>query len=127
MSKSVLRIGIACREEIQRRTIEIASGKRRRQHDEPRVWFTSIDAFARVLSGKSMLLLEMIRQSEPESVSELAERLGRRKPNVSRILKKLTEFGIVEFEVGKHGKKAPRVRYDDFRVDGPLGRGFATG
>jgi len=112
MSKRILRIGIASRDEIRQRTIEIASGRRRRQPDEPRVWFTSIDAFARVLSGKSMLLLEMIRQSEPDSVSELAQRLGRQKPNVSRILKRLNEFGIVEFEIGKGGKKAPRVRYD---------------
>lgn len=121
MSKRILKIGIASRDEIKQRTLEIASGKRRRGADEPRVWFTSVDAFSRVLSSKSMLLLEMIRQSEPASVSELAEKLGRQKPNVSRILKKLEEFGIVEFEIGKGGKKAPRVRYDDFRVEGPLG------
>lgn len=121
MNKKILRIGIASRDEIKQRTLEIATGKRRRQPDEPRVWFTSVDAFSRVLSSKSMLLLEMIRQSEPESVSELAEKLGRQKPNVSRILKKLEEFGIIEFEIGKGGKKAPRVKYDDFRVEGPLG------
>jgi len=121
MSRRILRIGIASSEEIKQLTLEIAAGKRRRQADEPRVWFTSVDAFSRVLSTKSMLLLEMIRQSEPESVAELAERLGRRKPNVSRILKKLEEFGIIEFEIGEGGKKAPRVKYDGFRVEGPLG------
>ena len=120
MSKRILRIGIASKEEIRQRTIEIASGKRKRQVNEPRVWFTSVDAFARVLSSKSMLLLDMIRQSEPELVTELAERVGRRTPNVSRILKKLEDFGIVEFELREGGKKAPRVRYDEFVVEGHL-------
>jgi predicted transcriptional regulator len=75
-SAITLRIGIASREQIKRRSIEIAAGKRRRQPDEPRIWFTSLDAILRVLSDKNMLLLEMIRTSQPGSVTELAEKMG---------------------------------------------------
>lgn len=117
----ILRIGIAPLEAIKRRTQDIASGNRRHKSDEPRVWFTSLDALARVLSRQNMLLIEIIRHSHPESVTELAERVGRAKSNVLRSLKTLEEFDIVTFENGRGGRKAPRMMYDDFRVDGYLG------
>jgi predicted transcriptional regulator len=117
----ILRIGIAPLEAIKQRTLDIASGKRRHKSDEPRVWFTSLDALARVLSKQNMLLIEMIRHSHPESVAELAARVGRAKSNVLRSLRTLEEFNIVTFESGRGGRKVPRMMYDDFRVDIYLG------
>jgi predicted transcriptional regulator len=119
-SAITLRIGIASREQIKRRSIEIAAGKRRRQPDEPRLWFTSLDAILRVLSDKNMLLLEMIRTSRPASVTELAEKMGQKKSNVSRTLNKLERFGLVDFEPGEGGRKAPRVNYDALTSERPL-------
>lgn len=46
---------------------------------------------------------------------------GRTKTNVLRSLKTLKQFDIVDFEEGEGGRKAPRLNYDDFRVDGRLG------
>lgn len=115
-----LRIGIASREHIKRRSIEIAAGKRRRRPDEPRIWFTSLDAILRVLSDKNLLLLEMIRNSQPASVTELAESLGQKKSNVSRTLHKLEQFGLVDFEPGEGGRVAPRVNYDALAFERPL-------
>lgn len=120
-SKRILHIGIASREYIHERMLDIAKGARRPRPDEPRVWFTSAEALARVLSKKNMLLIEMIRHAEPASVTELAERVGRNKTNVLRSLKTLKHFEIVDFEEGRSGRKAPRLNYDDFRVDGHLG------
>jgi predicted transcriptional regulator len=116
-----LHIGIAPREYVHRRMLDIARGARRRAPDEPRVWFTSAEALARVLSKKNMLLIEAIRSTGPASVTELAERVSRTKTNVLRSLRTLEQFGIVAFEAGKGGRKAPRLNYDDFRVDGTLG------
>jgi predicted transcriptional regulator len=116
-----LHIGIAPREYVHRRMLDIAKGARRRGPDEPRVWFTSAEALARVLSKKNMLLIEAIRSTGPASVTELAERVSRTKTNVLRSLKTLEQFGIVAFEAGEGGRKAPRLNYDDFRVDGTLG------
>jgi predicted transcriptional regulator len=119
--KRILHIGIAPREYIHRRMLDIAEGAGRRQPDEPRVWFTSAEALARVLSKKNMILIETIRHSGPASVTELAERVGRNKTNVLRSLKTLKQFEIVDFDEGEGGRKAPRLNYDDFRVDGRLG------
>jgi predicted transcriptional regulator len=101
--------------------LDIAKGAVRRLPDEPRVWFTSAEALARVLSKKNMILIETIRHSGPTSVTELAERVGRNKTNVLRSLKTLKQFEIVDFDEGEGGRKAPRLNYDDFRVDGHLG------
>jgi len=120
VSKRILRIGIAPRERIHKRMLEIAKGARRRQPGEPRVWFTSWEALARVLSRKNMLLIEMIRETEPQSVTELAKKAGRDKTNVLRSLKVLKEFEIVDFEEGDGNRKAPRLNYDDFRVESQM-------
>ena len=121
MSKRILHIGIAPRERIHKRMLDIAKGARRQQPGEPRVWFTSYEALARVLSKQNMLLIEMIRDGEPESVTDLAKRVRRNKTNVLRSLKILKEFEIVDFEEGQGGRKAPRLNYDDFHVESQLG------
>ena len=121
MSNRILHIGIASRDEIHRRMLKIAKGERRHQPGEPKVWFTSAEALARVFSKKNMLLIEMIRHAEPSSVTELAERVGRTKTNVLRSLKTLQQYDVIDYEKGSGGRMAPRLRYDDFRVDGHLG------
>jgi predicted transcriptional regulator len=117
VSKRILCIGIAPRDRIHTRMLDIAKGAKRQQPSEPRVWFTSWEALARVLSKKNMLLIEMIRDAEPRSVTELAKKVGRSKTNVLRSLKVLKEFEIVDFEEGEGGRRAPRLNYDDFRVE----------
>jgi predicted transcriptional regulator len=95
--------------------IEIARGRVKSSANEPRVWFTSYEALARVLSRQNMLLIEIIRDFEPDSVTELARKVGREKTNVLRSLKILEEFDIVELEEREGGRKAPRLKYDDFQ------------
>lgn len=121
MSKRILHIGIAPRARIHKRMLDVAKGTQKQRPGDPRVWFTSWEALARVLSKKNMLLIEMIRDTEPESVTELAQKVGRTKTNVLRSLKILKEFEIVDFEEGEGGRKAPRLNYDDFRVESQIG------
>ena len=112
MTKRILHIGIASPEFVHKRMLEIAKGKK--APNEPLVWFTSYEALARVLSRQNMLLIEILREFEPESVTELASKVGREMTNVLRSLKTLEEFDIVEFEGGDGGRKAPRLKYDAF-------------
>ena len=126
-SKRILHIGIAPREYVHRRMRDIAKGTTRRRPDEPRVWFTSAEALARVLSKKNMVLIEAIRHAEPASVTELAERVGRNKTNVLWSLKALQQFEIAHFDEGEGGRRAPRLNYDDFRIDGRLGHSLDGG
>lgn len=115
MTKRILHIGIASREYIHKRMLEIAKGKRKQLPNDPRVWFTSFEALARVFSRQNMMLIEMLRQKDPDSVTELAREVGREKTNVLRSLKRLADFEIIEFEEGEGGRRAPRLKYDDFQ------------
>jgi predicted transcriptional regulator len=116
----IMKIGIASREQIKRRTIGIATGTITRKEDDPKIWFTSLNAILRVLSDKNMLLLEMIRNSQPASLTDLAEMSGQKKSNLSRTLHKLEKFGLVEFEEGSGRRKMPRVHYDSVAFERPL-------
>ena len=55
-----LKIGIAGYDQMKARTLAIASGEHRPATDEPTVWFTSIESFAKVLSGRNRELLALI-------------------------------------------------------------------
>ena len=79
-----LLVGIASYKKMKERTLEIAGGRRKVKRDEPKVWFTSVESFAKVLSDRNRALLELIREHHPESLAALAELSGRKKSNLSR-------------------------------------------
>jgi predicted transcriptional regulator len=113
----VLRIGIASREEIVSRTMAIARGEYKPSQDDPKVWFTSIESLAQVVSTKNKLLLELIRRSKPASIKDLAE-LTRRKPgNLSRTLHTMERYGLVKIRQGERGRRIPEVNYDRIEFD----------
>ncbi len=116
MNKRILRIGIASREYVHNRMLAIAKGDIKMQPNDPRVWFTSYEALARVFSKSNILLIEILRERHLESVTELAREVGKEKTNVLRSLKILEEFEIVEFEEGEGGRRAPRLKYDEFQT-----------
>ena len=112
-----LKIGIAAYDQMKARTLAIARGQRTPAQGEPRVWFTSIESFARLLSEHNRHLLELIAREQPRSLTELAEMAGRSKSNLSRTLKTMSQYGLVELERGAHGTLVPRVPYDQVRLD----------
>jgi predicted transcriptional regulator len=81
-----LKVGIATYEQFKARTIAIAKGEYKPQSDEPKIWFTSLESFAKLLSAKNRALLKLIAQTQPGSLQELAEKTGRAKSNLSRTL-----------------------------------------
>lgn len=118
MSKTrTLRIGIASFEQMQARTIAIARGEYKPRSDEPKVWFTSIESLAQVLSTRNKLLLEIIAKAEPASLTELALLSKRQTSNLSRTLKTMQQFKLVELTKDAQGHVVPRVAYDRLVFD----------
>ena len=112
---TTLRVGIASYEQMKQRTSAIARGEVKPGPQEPKVWFPSAESVARVLSAKNRELLETIRRTSPQSLAELAERTGRKKPNLSRTLKTMEQYGLVQ--ISRHKRKlVPRVRYQRVAV-----------
>ena len=112
---------------MKARTIAIARGEHKPARDEPTVWFTSVESFARVLSQRNRELLATIAREKPGSLTELAELAGRNKSNLSRTLKTMAHYGLVELHQGEHGTLMPRVSYDQVRLDLSLTSGPRQG
>jgi predicted transcriptional regulator len=121
MSTNILRIGIASRDQMRARTLAIARGELRPGRDDPKVWFTSLESLAQVLSTKNTLLLELIRRMQPASLKELAELSGRKQSNLSRTLHTMERYHLVRLEKSERGTIVPSVPYDrvtcDFELD----------
>ena len=112
-----LRVGIAGYDQMMARTMAIARGERAPAKGEPKVWFTSIESFARLLSEDNRHLLELIVRERPRSLTELAALAGRSKSSLSRTLKTMSQYGLVELQKGARGTLVPSVPYDQVRLD----------
>lgn len=117
---TTLKVGIASYEEMKSRTMALARGARRVSSDEARVWFTSTESFAKVLSAGNRRLLQTIRERAPGSLDELARITGRAKSNLSRTLRRMEGYGLVRLERGDRGRVIPKVEYDRVELDLPL-------
>ncbi len=116
MSVKAMKVGIISREDYVKRTLAIAKGEYKPKQDEPKIWFESIQSMAQVLSTENQKLLQTIVQHKPRSLTQLEGLTCRKKSNLSRTLKTLERYGIVELKK-KSGKIAPRVKVTDFNVE----------
>jgi predicted transcriptional regulator len=117
---TTLKIGIATYDEMKARTMAIAKGKHKPKRGEPKVWFTSMESFARILSDRNRELLDLIIETEPGSIAELADLSGRAKSNLSRTLKTMERYGLVVLKKGDKGRVKPRVPYSAIVLDVPI-------
>jgi predicted transcriptional regulator len=114
---TTLKVGIASYEQFKKRTMAIARGEYRHAAGEPKVWFSSIESFAKVLSERNRELLGVIAETKPQSLNDLAVATGRAKSNLSRTLKTMERYGLVRFEKGKGRTLVPRTPYTDVVLD----------
>ena len=89
-------IGIAPQQAIRSRALAIASGDRQPRSDVQGIWFTSMRSLAEVLSDDNRALLRLIQEEKPESLNQFAEITGRAPSNLSRTLKTMERYGLVE-------------------------------
>ena len=82
---------------------------------EPKVWFTSMKSLAEVLSDDNRALLHVIRETWPESIARLAPTTGRKRGNLSRTLKTMSRYGIVEMQ-RENNTVRPVVKATEFRI-----------
>ena len=91
-----IKIGIMPQEQIRARVLAIARGEIKARPSDPKIWFTSMKSLAEVLSDDNRTLLKVIRDIRPDSVTALAAATGRKPGNLSRTLKTMSHYGIVE-------------------------------
>jgi len=123
MPSRVMKIGIISREDYAKRTIAIAKGEYKPRKGEPKVWFESTKSMSQILSAENQELMRTIIDNKPGSITELEAITNRKKSNLSRTLKTLEKYGIVELCRIK-GKIMPKVKATDFRVEFGLNFSF---
>lgn len=119
---TTLKVGIASYEDMKARTmaVAVARGEQRIAPDGPKVWFTSTESFAKVLSAGNRELLRVIAEKAPGSLDELARITGKAKSNLSRTLRTMEGYGLVRLERGERGRITPKVTHDRVALDLPL-------
>lgn len=108
-------IGIMPQDKIRARAIAIAKGEYKPKAGEPKIWFTSMRSVAEVLSDSNRALLKVIKETAPHSMAELAEATGRQPGNLSRTLKTMERYGLVDLRRDKQQVR-PVVKATDFRI-----------
>ncbi|ADH86531.1 winged helix DNA-binding protein [Desulfurivibrio alkaliphilus] len=108
-------IGIMPQEKIRARMLAIARGEYKPGLGEPKVWFTSMKSLAEVLSDDNRALLKVISELHPDSISALAAATGRKTGNLSRTLKTMSRYGLVEMRREKR-RVRPIARATEFRI-----------
>lgn len=108
-------IGIMPQDKIRERALAIARGDYKPKKGEPKIWFTSMKSLAEVLSDENRALLRLITEIKPASISELADATGRKTSNLSRTLKTMSNYGIVEL-VRERNQVRPVVKSTEFRI-----------
>jgi predicted transcriptional regulator len=103
----------------------IARGQYRPGRNDPKVWFTSLESLAQVLSTRNQLLLDLIARAKPASMRELAVLSGRQTSNLSRTLTTLERYGLIQIK-HESGRRVPEALYDKIELDFNIGRNPAT-
>ena len=117
---TTLKVGIANYHEMKARTMAVARGKYRIKPGEPKVWFTSTESFAKVLSAGNRELLRTIAERAPGSLDELAQITSKAKSNLSRTLRTMEGYGLIQLKRGQRGRIIPKVLHDRIELDLPL-------
>lgn len=123
MAGKVMKVGILSRDEYRERTMAIARGAYKPKSGEPKIWFESIQSMAQVLSSENQELLRIIVEQKPESIKELETATGRKSSNLSRTLKLMARYGIVDLTRDNKTVR-PVVKATDFLVEFGLSRHF---
>ena len=112
----VMHLGLLPPAALRQRVIAIARGDFQPKASEPKVWFTSMKVLAAVLSDDNRALLRVIVDNQPASIAELARSTGCTAASVSRRLKSLSRYGIVELR-RERGLVCPVVNATEFLID----------
>ena len=108
-------IGILSQDKMRERVLAIARGDYKPKAEEPKIWFTSMKSLAEILSDDNRALLRVIMETRPESISALAAATGRKPGNLSRTLKTMANYGIVDLKHEKNHVR-PIAKATEFHI-----------
>lgn len=108
-------IGIMSEAEFRERTMAIVRREYIPEENEPKVWFSSLNAVAQILSPENLQLLDLMDRENPESISQLAVLSGRAISNLSATLSVFEKHGFIKKVKGKNRLK-PVALFTEFEI-----------
>ncbi len=120
----VIHVGLASLDEMRDRTVAIARGERCAHPGERKVWFTSIEAIAKIFSEQNMLMLETIRNSGALSIKALSEKLQRSEGDLTHDLHVFDSVGLVDIHEDEEGqiKGLENTKYNKVKAEVEVGK-----
>lgn len=81
----------------------VIGGERKDRSAPPQVTdgaiaFSTLSSLAAVLSDENRRLLRLLREIQPKSLTQLSEQCGRKVPSLSRTLRMMEGYGLVELK-----------------------------
>jgi predicted transcriptional regulator len=110
-----MNIGVMPQEQIRERMLAIARGEVKVKPGDPKIWFTSMKSLSEVLSDDNRALLKVISSTRPESIARLAVVTGRKSSNLSRTLKTMSRYGLVDLK-RQANQVRPVARATEFKI-----------
>ena len=101
---------------IRMRLLAIAQGQYKPQQNEPKIWYTSMNAISQILCPENIELLRLMDAERPGNLTQLSELTGRAKSNLSNTVKTLSEKGLVRLEQGSGKSVKPVALFTDFEI-----------
>ena len=83
---------------------------------ETGVYFTSFEAFRKILTPRRLELLHIIKTRKPSSINELARMAKRDVKNIADDVKYLEQIGLIE-KKQTDNKTAPVTKYDRIALE----------
>jgi len=111
-----LTVGILPQDKMRERVLKIARGELQPKPSDPKVWFPSMRSVAEVLSDENRALLKIIAAERPQSIRVLADITGRKPANLSRTLKTMSHYGLVDLKPEGHRRLRPVAKATEFRI-----------
>jgi predicted transcriptional regulator len=113
-----LRVGIGSPAEFQRILALAAqdpspSGP---EPEAPAIWFPSMAAFTRAVTGDNGKLLSLIMKEKPASLIKLAEKAGKTERRTRDAVRALEKYGLLKLYRDQF-RLRPEIYYDDIQLD----------
>ena len=97
---TTLKIAIATVDEMKEWTMRVVRGEERCKPGDPKLWFPTVEAFVKTLSGGHREFLREIAEEQVSvSLEELSRMTGRKKSDFGGMLNKLAEMGLIEMHL----------------------------
>jgi len=113
---TTMMVGIAPETAIRSRILAIAKGDYLPAKNDPKVWFTSLNAVAQVLSPENISLLRVIDEQHPQTIRELSTITRRKESNLSRTLKVMAGYGFVDLIRRDGNRVQPVAKATEFTI-----------